>query len=232
MSLAESSSLSRHVVPVTKASGTETVTAPVAASFSQLACTDPLCDRSLAPHVAAHDPQADQRVLEQLAQWCEQFSPLVGFEQLDLFPGPSTACRPDCLYLDVTNLAGYFGDERTLARRVTESFVERGYHVRVASAQTLGAAWALAHYAVQAAESLGTSSTQRDAPPTSPASSFLVVPSGATSAALQSLPIEALRLPDETVSLLQQLGIERIGQLACLPRTSLLSRFGNTLLRR
>ena len=92
----------------------------------------------LEPYVAAHDPQADEHVLEQLAEWCEQFSPLVGFEHLDPFHGPAAARRPDCLYLEVTNLAAYFGDERQLARLVTQSFVQRGYHVRVALANTLG----------------------------------------------------------------------------------------------
>ena len=46
------------------------------------------------------------------------------------------------------------------------------------------------------------------------------------------MPIEALRLPAETVRLLGELGITRIGQLEALPREELSSRFGPMLLTR
>jgi len=49
---------------------------------------------------------------------------------------------------------------------------------------------------------------------------------------LDLLPIEALRLPRETVRLLHELGLARIGQLEALPREEFLSRFGPVLLRR
>lgn len=49
---------------------------------------------------------------------------------------------------------------------------------------------------------------------------------------LQSLPLAALRLPEETLDLLAQLGIHRIEQLMALPRDQLESRFGPLLLRR
>ena len=227
MPLTEAHALEAHTA-VLPAAGTVSSAAALPAAASQAGAADV----PLAPFMVAHDPRADEQVLEQLAQWCEQFSPLVGFEQLDPCHGSSAARRPDCLYLDVTNLAAYFGDERKLARLVTQSFMQRGYHVRVALASTLGAAWALAHFAVPAAEVIGASSTGMAEPAAARGSSFLVVPPGATGEALQSLPIEALRLPPEAVSLLQQLGIYQIAQLACLPRASLLSRFGAVLLRR
>ncbi len=232
MPLAEAASLEQYAaaVPVT-------ATLPVAVRSPAASRATSESGVPLEPCVDAHDPQADEHMLEQLAQWCEQFSPLVGFEHLHPFHGPSAVRRPDCLYLDVTNLATYFGDERQLARLVTQSFVQRGYHVRVALANTLGAAWALAHFAAQDAEVIGTSSASTSStgtvePTASRGSSFLVVPPGATCEALQSLPIEALRLPPDTVSLLQQLGVFHIAQLARLPRASLLSRFGGTLLQR
>jgi protein ImuB len=46
------------------------------------------------------------------------------------------------------------------------------------------------------------------------------------------LPVEALRIPDGTAALLQQLGLQTIGQLLSLPREDLTSRFGDALLRR
>ncbi len=171
-------------------------------------------------------------MLEQLAQWCEQFSPLVGFESLEPAPGCSATRREDCLYLEVTHLAAYFGDERTLARLVVQSFVQRGYQVRVAIANTLGAAWACAQFAVSSAEVVTVSSAKSGGRAAACDSSFFIVPPEATVEALQPLPLEALRLPQETVSLLQQLGIFQVAHVASLPRTSLLSRFGPALLRR
>jgi protein ImuB len=63
-------------------------------------------------------------------------------------------------------------------------------------------------------------------------SPLTIIPPGETSAALRPLPVEALRLPDDVVELLHQLGIYRIGQLEPLPRADLTSRFGPRLLER
>ncbi len=209
-------------------------------------------------YISEHDAQADAAALRDLAQWCECFSPLVGFEHLESACSTSSASvlssrdtasqrlRPDCLYLEVTHLAPYFGSEQDLARLVAESFSRRGYCVRVAIAYTLGAAWAFAHFASRNAThidlrdtlpasfvpALTRAATAVQPPGTTHVSSFLVVPPAATSAALHSLPIEALRLPDSILALLRQLGIDRIAQLACLPRASLLARFGDLLLKR
>src|SRR5258708_6136566 len=58
-----------------------------------------------------------------------------------------------------------------------------------------------------------------------PRSSFLIAFSS-NCAVLHALPISALRLSASTVALLELLGIERIGQLAELPRDQLAERFG------
>jgi protein ImuB len=150
-----------------------------------------------------HDAQSDREALEQLAMWCQRFSPVVGLE---------TADEPSCLLLDVTGLDLLFGDEQTLSREVLQAFRQRGYSVRLAIADTVAAAWAVAHFG-------------EDDP-------ALVIPTGRNTAALSPLPIEALRLPDKTAKLLRQLGVCRIEQLARLPRTALSSRFGDQLLQR
>src|SRR5205085_5033779 len=84
-----------------------------------------------------HDPWADELALRELADWCQQFSPTVGVEQAE---------RPDALLLDVTGSARTFGGEASLMRRVQAAFAQRGLQVRLAIADTIGAAWALAHY--------------------------------------------------------------------------------------
>jgi len=88
-------------------------------------------------HLAAHDPQADRAALLELAAWCEQFSPLVGLEEAE---------HAECLLLDITGLGPLFGGERRLVALALERLAERGYQARAAVAETVGAAWALAHF--------------------------------------------------------------------------------------
>jgi len=91
--------------------------------------------------IELHHPQADRRELERLAQWCCQFSPTVGLEDAD---------PPETLLLDVTNLAPLYGGEAALAAQVRRACQRRGLEVRLAVADTIGAAWALAHYGAKA----------------------------------------------------------------------------------
>ena len=160
------------------------------------------------PAILPYDPPADREALETLAERCGRFSPMVAMED---------AATPDSLLLDVTGLAHLFGGEISLAEKIVEDFHCNGLIARVAIADTIGTAWAVAHF---------SSSWGR------PSSSFLVVPPGESLAALRPLPIEALRLPEKVVDLLHQLGVDRIEQLEALPRRELSSRFGPELLRR
>ncbi len=58
------------------------------------------------------------------------------------------------------------------------------------------------------------------------------IPPGQSLTALRHLPIEALRLPPETIERLHSLGIARIEQLERLPREELTCRFGPRLIQR
>lgn len=95
-----------------------------------VAATDPnlvgLPVAEVTVHIEKHDFEADRAQLEVLARWCDQFSPLVGIA------GQS-------LLLDVTGLP--FDVEQ-----VTKAIRQQGFVARVAVAETVGAAWALAHY--------------------------------------------------------------------------------------
>jgi len=139
-----------------------------------------------------------------LAQ-CSQFSPTVGMVE------------PDSLLLDATGMGRLFDGEERWAEQLVAHFQHQGQQLRLAVADTLGAAWAIAHF--HSAFIIHHSQC-------------LLIPSGETAAALRLLPIEALRLPPRTVELLHQLGIDLIDQLAALPREELSSRFGPELLRR
>ena len=158
---------------------------------------------------------ADREALEALAEWCERFSPIVGLED---------SAAPESLLLDITGLAHLFDGEALLAEEIIHDFARRGLTARVAVADTTGAAWAVAHF--------NSSFITHHSSFIVPHSSFTVLPPGETLAALCPLPVAALRLPEKTVGLLRQLGIDRIGQLEALPRDELSSRFGPELLRR
>ena len=173
--------------------------------------------------VEEYDPVADRQALEALAADCQQFSPLVGCER---------AAVPESLFFDVTGLGQLFGGEDALARRIVEWFRRRGLEIRLAIADTLGAAWALAHFG---ADTLARSASE--GPPCDPRLRFGLVsfPAGCSISheeSLSPLPVEALRLPGPTLDLLHQLGLCRIGQLERLPREDLASRFGPELLQR
>ncbi len=168
----------------------------------------PLSAFRLPPSPFPSDPLADRRALEALAAWSARFSPVVGLED---------SAAPQSLLLDVTGLAHLFGGEASLAARIVRDFARRGLTVRVAVADTLGAAWAVTHFH-------SAFSIQHSA--------FSILPPGGTLPTLRPLPVAALRLPEETVGLLRGLGINWIGQLEALPRGELSSRFGPQLLRR
>jgi protein ImuB len=147
------------------------------------------------------DPEGDRQALRALGAWAARFSPIVALED---------AADPDSLLLDVTGCAALFGGERAVLNLAYRGLRAEGWTARLALADTLGAAWALARY--------GAART--------------LVPPGETEPALRPLPVEALRLPAETVPGLAALGIIRIGALLDLPRSGLPARFGPVVLER
>ena len=84
--------------------------------------------------VVEADPEADRRLLEAVADWCDRYTPLVG---LDV---------PDGLFLDVTGCAHLFGGEAALARDLVARLAHQGLRARAAIADTVGCAWGIARY--------------------------------------------------------------------------------------
>jgi len=171
-----------------------------------------------------HDPPADRAALTQLALFCERFSPLVASDD--------SQGEPCDLLLDVTGLGRLFQSEENLVRLVSETMAQGaanpdGYPViaRLAIADTVGAAWALARF------SQALRSNQQI---TRPAKDAILLPPGREHLRrlLAPLPVAGLRIAEETVTLLHELGVTRIGELLKLPRRSLAARFGEQLPRR
>ena len=97
----------------------------------------PLADaRAMYPALAAFDadPRADAILLEQVADWCDRYTPLVGLDP------------PDGLLLDISGCAHLFGGERELGRDLVGRLARQGLHVRIGLADTPGCAWAVARY--------------------------------------------------------------------------------------
>ena len=187
------------------------------------------------------DPEGDRAALERLAialarRWC----PVVAISDAD------------GLFLDLTGVSHLHGGEAAMARRIVRLLARLGVTARVAVADTTGAAWAMARHdpphAVgrgSAAEGGGGGAVPPDAalvagapPPCfawSPSpcgGGFLVLPPAIHIAAIASLPVTALRLPDEAVELARRLGIDTVGELAAMPRAPLVRRFGRAVAAR
>ena len=135
---------------------------------------------------------------------------LAFLEQLALWAqrwGPWSALdAPDGLLVDVTAVPHLFGGETLLLEDVREAFARRRLAVRMAIAPTAGAAWALAHHAPD-----GTIVEHHDD----------------IERALSDLPVAALRLDQDVVTVLRRLGLKRLGDITTIGRDALQRRFRN-----
>ena len=151
------------------------------------------------PLIIENTPEINLQMLKRLAWHSQKFSPVVGLAE-------QTA--PDCLFFDITGVAPIFGGEEQLARLVQGDCHRQGYRSRIGVAETLGSAWAFAHFETE---------------------SPCVVSSGRQEKALRPLPIRALRISSSIEKALRGVGIVSIGQLLNLPREEFPSRFGKQL---
>ena len=117
----------------------------------------------------------------------------------------TTADPPDGVWIDITGCAHLHGGEAALLADLLARLARGGVCARAAVADTPGAAHAVARFG--------------------PAAAIVVAP-GAQQADIASLPVAALRLPQETVAALRRLGFDRVGQLAETARGPLVRRFG------
>jgi protein ImuB len=169
-----------------------------AASAAGLAPGMPLADAlSFLPGLAtaAAEPAEDMAALRRLAEWCGRYSP---------WTAPDGA---DGVRIEITGSAHLWGGEAALAADLMARLNRQGIACRIAIADTLGAAWALARFA-PAGESATT------------------LPPGDARAGLAALPVEALRLDPATAQGLRRVGLKRVGDLTAMPRAALARRFG------
>ncbi len=101
-----------------------------------LAAAQPLADGLQA---IARDPQREQAALRRLAQWAQQFTPVVSLQP------------PSGLLLEVGASLSLFGGIRALQQRIDEAIQRLGYRCRQGIAPTPGAAWLLAQAGIDKA---------------------------------------------------------------------------------
>lgn len=121
--------------------------------------------------------------------------------------GPWSAIDPpDGVLIDVTAVAHLFGGEKRLIADTQAAFLARDLTAKLAIAPTAGAAWGLAHYGANGAI-LGA---QDDA-----------------AMHLSQLPVAALRLDSDVLTVLRRLGLKRLEDLGGVGRDALQRRFRN-----
>ena len=186
--------------------------------------------RTLVPDLVttAVEPQADRRLIETLASWCDRYTPWVAIDPLGAAiaeespNGDTSACSAGGfggdagLLLDVTGCGHLFGKdeagERALLADLVERLARHDFTCRASKADTAGAAWALARYAEKQAD--------------------LFCPRNGQRTALATLPVDGLRLDKTILETFLKLGLRRIGDLYPLPRAPLARRFGDLPLTR
>ena len=84
--------------------------------------------------VAEEDTRADARLLKDIADWCQRYTPLVGLD------------APDGMLLDIAGCAHLFGGEVALIDDLMRRVRAFGFTAHVGVAGTIGAAHAMARY--------------------------------------------------------------------------------------
>lgn len=156
--------------------------------------------RSILPELEdfPDNPEATAKLLESLAEWCLRFSPIAAVDP------------PDGIMLDISGCAHLWGGEQPYLAHIISRLRKGGYETKGAIADTIGAAWALAHF--------GNNNT--------------IAPSSQQSTVLATLPPAALRVDPALLMRMEKLGFRQIGQFLTMPKSVLRRRFGDSLLLR
>ena len=143
-------------------------------------------------------PGLTEKLLKSIGEWCIRYTPVIATD------------LPDGLILDITGCPHLWGGEKKYLKEIVTRLKSKGYDVRAAIADTIGAAWAIARFG-------------RITP---------VIEPGEHVSALLPLPPAALRINNEILSRLHKLGFIKIDSFITIPRSTLRRRFGPELLQR
>lgn len=148
------------------------------------------------------EPEADQKLVAGLADWCDRYTPLVALDGVD------------GLFLDITGCAHLFGGEKALLTDLLSRLFHQGFDARAGLASTPGMAWATARYMAP------VNSEGR------------IIDKGREAETLKPFPLSALRLEAQTVQKLESVGLKTIGAVMQAARAPLVRRYGRQLVTR
>ena len=156
--------------------------------------------KALVPSLKVIDdiPGKTSKLLKAIGEWCIRYTPIIA---IDL---------PDGLLLDVSGCTHLWGGEKEYLREIVNRLKSKGYDVRAAMADTIGAAWAIARFG-------------KVTP---------IIEPGTQVSALLQLPPVALRLEPAILKRMQKLGLRTISSFITMQRSALRRRFGSDLLLR
>ncbi|USN98794.1 MAG: DNA polymerase Y family protein [Phycisphaeraceae bacterium] len=177
------------------------------------------CERAASAGVRPGMPAAQARALFVVgAVRIEPYDPETGRRALrrlavwgERFSPVVALDEPDGLLLDVTGCERVWAGEQRLLHAATRGLAALGFVARASIAPTFAGAWGVARF--------GPKDTR-------------LIPQGGERDAIAPLPIAALQVDPETVAQLAEIGIERVGDLLALPRSTMPPRFGPDLLLR
>lgn len=156
--------------------------------------------RAIVPALEAIDdkPGLAEKLLTRIAEWCIRFTPVAAVN------------LPDGIMLDATGCSHLWGGDEAYLKDIVQRLRNKGYDVKIAIADTVGAAWAVARFGRQNA----------------------IIDSSKQTEAILPLPPAALRLDAETIERLHKLGLRQVKDFMNMPRSALRRRFGTHILLR
>ena len=173
--------------------------------------------RAIIPELEVLDdtPGVETQLLVTLAEWAIRFTPCTAID------------APDGLLLETTGCSHLWGGDASYLQAIHTRLTAGGYDVRIAMADTIGGAWAIARYGK--ATVVGGNGTVTVV---GGKGTITVVGGEMQTDVLLGLPAAALRLEAPVLERLQKLGLATIGHFAHFPRAALRRRFGPSLLLR
>lgn len=138
------------------------------------------------------------QLLQRIAEWCIRFTPI------------AAAQPPDGIVLDASGCTHLWGGDEDYVVDITNRIDAKGYTVKAAVADTIGAAWATSRFGQGKA----------------------VVECGRQAEALLSMPPAALRLEAAVLQKLSKLGLRQVKDFISMPRSALRRRFGPLIIQR
>lgn len=156
--------------------------------------------RAIYPTLEKFDdkPELVDKMLQRLAEWCIRFTPVAAVDPLG------------GVILDVTGCSHLWGGDKSYLSEIIKRIQEKGFHVKAAMADTIGAAWAMARFR----------------------NNSCIIHPGKHIESLQTLPPESLRLEVETVERLHKLGLHQVKDILIMKRATLRRRFGDRIIQR